>query len=266
MPVAPENIPADSSRTIVFQLMSSFLTQGKYIPLNMLPLSLELELGDADDAFSGGGNSWEISRPRLLADCCLVDQALQNSYAKHLLDGRSLPIYMKGMYSVKTAVPAGSSLFSFPIARGFTRLSAVYCTFFDTGDWITRYYSPMVGKSNTTAFDTLEYNVTLGSERHPSFNVDSIQEAFYRLRQTHMTHAGSDVFSVSPHNYANGSFVIGQSFEKCPGTASHTGVNTRSGSQLTLNFRNLGAATMCHVVLVYDQIVNVSAAGVEVLD
>ena len=35
---------------------------------------------------------------------------------------------------------------------------------------------------------------------------------------------------------------------------------------LTLNFKNLGAAHMIHVVLVYDQVVNLSAAGVEVLD
>ncbi len=54
--------------------------------------------------------------------------------------------------------------------------------------------------------------------------------------------------------------------EKAPGVASHTGVNTRSGSQLTLNFRNLGTATMLHCMLVYDVIINVSAAGVEVLD
>ena len=59
---------------------------------------------------------------------------------------------------------------------------------------------------------------------------------------------------------------MGQSFEKAPGGGAHTGVNTRSGAQLTLNFRNLGATTLVHVVLHYEQIVNVSAAGAEVLD
>ena len=34
---------------------------------------------------------------------------------------------------------------------------------------------------------------------------------------------------------------------------------------LTLNFKNLGSAQMIHAVLVYDQVVNSSAAGVEVL-
>jgi len=54
--------------------------------------------------------------------------------------------------------------------------------------------------------------------------------------------------------------------EKCPGVAGHSGINTRSGSQLSLNFKNLGTAKQIHVVLHYDQVVNCSAAGVEVLD
>ena len=265
-PTSVDDLPADSTRTVLVHLMSSFLSQGKYLPLNMVPLTIELELGDTDDCFSGSGNTWEISRPRLICDACLVDQALQNSYAKHLLDGRSLPIYIKGMYSVKTAIPAATSLFSFPIARGFTRLSAIYCTFYKDGKWANDFHAPLAAQTNIAANDDFEYNITLGSERFPSFNVDSVQEAFYRLRLTQLTHQGTDSFSISPYLYRNSNFVIGQSLEKCPGSASHTGVNTRSGSQLTLNFRNLGQATMMHVVLLYDEIVNVSAAGVEVLD
>ena len=50
------SIPADASRYVLCQLPSSFLNQGKAIPLSMVPLVLELELGDADAAFSGTGN------------------------------------------------------------------------------------------------------------------------------------------------------------------------------------------------------------------
>ena len=79
------------------------------IPLSMLPLTIELELGDANDVFAGAANSWQITRPRLVGDCCQCDASLQNSYAKHLLDGKSLPMYMQGVYSMISAVPAGSS-------------------------------------------------------------------------------------------------------------------------------------------------------------
>ena len=267
-PDAPEAIPAASGRTMVVQLLSSFLTQGKMLPLSMLPLTLEIELADSLECFSGAAAdvTWEITRPRILASVCQIDGTLMNSYAKHLLDGKSLPLYMHGLYSLKGAVPAGS-LFSFPIARGFTRLSSVYCSFWDGSDkWVRRFYHPNLGSPNTVVEDDLEWNLTIGSERWPTFNCDSTQESMYRLRLATAEHTGNDTFAISSKDYRNTKFIIGQSLEKAGGQSSHTGINTRSGSQLSLNFRNLGAATMIHVVLHYEQIVNLSAAGVEVLD
>jgi hypothetical protein len=67
----------------VVHLLSSFLSQGKAIPLNVVPLALELELADTDQAFRGpvGTNSWYITQPRPIGDVLTVDNALQNSYA-----------------------------------------------------------------------------------------------------------------------------------------------------------------------------------------
>ena len=48
-------------------LLSPFLNQGKYIPLNMVPVVVELEVGDADTCFTGSSNSWQLYRPRLIA-------------------------------------------------------------------------------------------------------------------------------------------------------------------------------------------------------
>ena len=101
-PDPSDPIPISSSRTVCVQLLSSFLSQGKLIPLTMLPLTVEIELADQHEAFVGTTeNLWEITRPRLVADVCDLDQALANSYAKHLLDGKSLPMYMHGLYSTK---------------------------------------------------------------------------------------------------------------------------------------------------------------------
>jgi hypothetical protein len=77
-------IPAGSERIVVVHLMSSFLSQGKMIPLSLIPAVLELELGELNDCFSGGANNWEISRPRLVADALTLDQSLQNSYTSHI--------------------------------------------------------------------------------------------------------------------------------------------------------------------------------------
>jgi hypothetical protein len=78
-PGRPDPIPANSARTVVVKLMSSFLSQHKKIPLNMVPLVLELEIGDADSAFEGTGNQWYLSRPRLIGDVLTIDNSLQNS-------------------------------------------------------------------------------------------------------------------------------------------------------------------------------------------
>ena len=174
---------------------------------------------------------------------------------------------MTGLYSVKSAVPTGSSIYSFPIARGFTRLSTVYFTFAaETDKFVNTFRSPMAGKANISENDNLEFYLNVGSDRYPQFSVDSHQECFYRLRLARQISQGTDSISISPHDYRFEKFIGALNLEKAPGASSHSGINTRSGSQLTLNFKNTGIATTVHVVLVYDQVVSISASGCEVLD
>jgi hypothetical protein len=242
--------------------MSPFLNQGKYIPLNFIPVVLELQLGDADAALSGTGLDWHIERPQLLADVMHLDNAVQNSYAKHLLDGKYLPLHYDGLYSMQAAIPNGSSQYSLPIVRGFTRLNKVYITFSTqaTAD-VTTFSSPLGGAANQSSNDTFSWWVTVGSERHPAFDVASQQESLFRLRQMH-----PGPLHIDTAAYSTSRFVTGLSLERVPNSASFTGMNTRSGSQLTLNFRNTGALVTIHVVLVYDQVADLSSAGVVVMD
>jgi len=270
-PGRPDPIPGNSARTVVVKLMSSFLTQGKKIPLNMAPIVLELEIGEADAAFDGTGNDWYISRPRLIGDVLTIDQSLQNSYAKHILDGGQLPYMMHGLYSVRATIPPGSTLFSLPVARGFTRLSTAYITFWDsTGKYANRFNSVVslgAGNPNTTGTDAASWNITIGADRYPDFDVDSVQEAWHRLGVAQLMHVGKDSFSISPYQYRTDKHIAAMSFEKALGEAGHSGVNTRAGSQLTFNIRGLPASiNTIHVVLHFEVAVNISAAGIEVLD
>ena len=236
-PAAGAPIAADSERTVVVHLMSSFLSQGKMIPLSLIPAVLELELGELNDCFSGDANKWEISRPRLVADVVTLDQSLMNSYSSHILSGKSLPIPMTGLYSVTSAIPIGSSQYSFPIVMCFTRLQTIYVTFHDNdaqGKFVTRLYSPLDGEENLSSTDNMEYYFQVGSERFPQFSVDSHQESFYRLRLAQLIHQGSDSFSITPAQYRSDKFIVGQNFERAPGSAAHSGLNTRSGSRLTI--------------------------------
>jgi hypothetical protein len=271
-PGDPDAIPGNKARTVVVKLISSFLTQGKAIPLNMVPVVLELELGEASATFVGAEPSFYITQPRLVADVITLDNALQNSYASHILQGKQLPFMMHGLYSIRATIPPGSTLYSLPIARGFTRLSTCYFTFFDSaGSWTTHFAAPVAFSAedydNTTDNDQFSWNITVGADRYPEFDCSSLQESWYRLSVAQLMHTGSKTFSISPWQYRTNRFIGAMNFEKALGEAGHTGVNTRSGSQLTLNFRGLPASiNSIHVVLHYEAAVNVSAAGIEVLD
>jgi len=194
-----------------------------------------------------------------------LDTALQNSYSSHILSGKSLPFPCDGLYSLKAAITS-TNIFSFPLTRGFTRLKTVYVTFWDgTGKWITNFYHPRNAGVNTANLDNMEWTETLGADRYPVFACESAQESFYRLRLCEQAH-GSSGPSFTPHQYySGGKFVIGQNLELAPGSA-HTGLNTRSGSQMTLQFKNITGAVTIHVVLKYEVVVNVSAAGTQLLD
>ncbi len=140
-------------------------------------------------------------------------------------------------------------------------------SFWDGVDnYVNNFFSTLAGKTNTADNDDFEFYLNVGSDRYPQFSVDSHQECFYRLRLARQLTQGADAMSIAPHAYRANKFVTALNLEKAPGASSHSGVNTRSGSQLTLNLRNTGAATTCHVILVYDKIIDVSAAGCSVLD
>ena len=120
--------------------------------------------------------------------------------------------------------------------------------------------------ANVEANDELSWNIQCGSDRYPQFDCDSVGESFHRLRMAQLIHQGSDSFSISSGQYRTNKAIFAMNLEKCPGVAGHSGINTRSGSQLSLKFRNLGTAKQIHVVLHFDQVVSCSASGVEVLD
>jgi hypothetical protein len=141
----------------------------------------------------------------------------------------------------------------------------------DNHKYINRFISTLsigaASNDNTTDADQCAWNITVGAVRYPEFDVSSLQESWYRLSLAQLMHVGKDSFSISPYQYRHDKFIGAMNFEKALGQAGHSGVNTRSGSQLTLNFRGLPSyIDTIHVVLHYEVAVNVSAAGIEVLD
>ena len=144
-PAKPDRIPSYYSRIVCVHLMSGLLACGKMLPLAYMPLTLELEIGDADDAFEGINNQWSISRPKLCCDVLQLDGALNNSYISHLLASKTLPILFQGIHSIRSAFPVGSSQFTLAVARGFSRLRGMFISMYLDG----------TGTKFTNTFDSL---------------------------------------------------------------------------------------------------------------
>jgi hypothetical protein len=268
-PATPDSIGPDSSRIVCVHLLSGLFSAGKMLPLAYLPITLELELSDADDAFEGVGNLWSISRPKLCCDVLQLDSSLNNSYSQHLLKGSNLPILFQGMHSIRSAIPAGSTQYTLAVARSFSRLRGIYISLYHDGagtKYSNTFYSPMLALANVDVNDNFEFHVTIGSQRFPDFSVDSAQECFMRLRNAKLMHQGNDSVSITPAGYRNNKFITALSFEKAASATSHSGINTRSGSQLTLHLRNTNAATTAHIVLLYDAVADISLSGTVTLD
>ena len=82
-------IPAGGSRKVLMQLPFGCLNQQRWLPLHLIAggLILEMELGDAADAFNEAGAAFQLEGVSLHATCHEVDNALANSYAQHVLKG-----------------------------------------------------------------------------------------------------------------------------------------------------------------------------------
>ena len=88
---------ANRSRTVSFKPLMGLFNQPKYLPLMWGGIVMEFEfvtnstecIGD----WGGGGSStqWEINDVKAICDVVILDSALQNSYAEHVLSGKALP-------------------------------------------------------------------------------------------------------------------------------------------------------------------------------
>ena len=138
-PALLTGIPPTQSQTVLFKPLSGLLNQPKYLPLRYMPLTLEFELVQnpidpiADptllgDPFDGNNTSilWQIQSVQVKADMCTLDNALDNSYAQHLLSGKSLPINYDTWVSQFQTIASTAPIVN--ITRALTRLKSVFVT------------------------------------------------------------------------------------------------------------------------------------------
>ena len=119
-----ETLAHGQKKVMGMKLLSGLMNQNKMLPIKYAPITVELEIvnnfADAQD----GADSWTISDVQLKCDVVTLDNALDNSYAAHLLAGKSLPINYSTYISQSQVTT--QSTFSINIARAATRLKSIF--------------------------------------------------------------------------------------------------------------------------------------------
>jgi len=296
-------VPAGESRTVSFKPLSGLLNSGKLLPLQYCPITIELEVVSSvydpiisvndpglgitvSGAFINTSVSWQIENPQVKADICVLDNALNNEYAALLLSGKSLPInycsYVCQLQSVSGQTP------SINITRGFSRLKSVFVTLDQTNGYATYdknnthtqvwkkiwndFMHPMTfsGGFFDSNFEIQSAQMQLGSKMYPEYPMASIAECFYQLRKTMgVENSNFHSLDITPYEYRNHKFVLAFDTEKNLGS-SFTGVNTKSGSLLTVKLKSTAPSAdmpdTMYVTMHYDGILQISDAGISVFD
>ena len=166
------------------------------------PITLEFEIvASATDAIvstsatvfttANTSTSWQIQDVRIISDVVTLDNGLQNSYAEHILSGKSLPINYSTYVSILQTVAMPNITAS--ITRAVSRLKSVFISFdkerptvdaakpitFVSKDW-NIFAHPMDGAYDSSK--ELEYQLQIGPKMFPEYPCRSLAQAFYELK------------------------------------------------------------------------------------
>ena len=296
-------------QTVLFKPLAGLLMQPKYIPLRYCPLTLELELVNdvqeplfnklktsvegpySDSPYTPGETSleWRIEEVMVKCDVCTLDNALDNSYAEHLLSGKSLPInYNTFVSQIQSTLSgtAGQKTVRLNITRAISRLKSVFVTLYRPTieafqnvktagrNKFNTFYSPAFNSDRPgapDASDEFEFQIQVGSKLFPEYPIRSHSEAYYQLRKT--TGTNDDKFftnGIGWKSYRSAKFILAIDTEKVL-EAGFTGINTRAGDILNLRFdHNSGDprayAHEMQVVLHSDNIMEIRDSGITIFD
>lgn len=293
-------IPPQKSKIVNFKPLLGLFNQGKFLPLKYVPITLEFELCDVNDAIitpqtydvatgyngiyttTNTTNSWQIQNCCIKCDICTIDNALNNSYNDHLLSGKALPIEYSTFISQQSSVVGKN--FAVQVIRAVSKLQRAFITFYLEPTVAQPFRKPSITfhhpMSESTA--TYKYNpdkeiqmyLQLGSKLYPEYPVQSVAECFYRLKEAlNLPEYHQHSISIKFKNYVDNKFIFAISFEKVP-DAEWTGTNTKAGQILMINCKamneaginNNNIATVMYTLLEAQQILEIRDVGCTVFD
>ncbi len=282
---ADETLAQGKSRRIGMKLCSGLLNQTKMLPIRYCPLELELELVNAVDDCQTGSTGWNISDIQIKCDLCTLDNALENSYAKHLFEGKALPIN----YSTYISQSQTTSNFDFTInvARAVTRLKSVFLSMVGANTnsaqtnnlkEFNNFWHPMCTESTSGGYNSqkeIELHVQIGSKLFPEYPIRSASESFSQLRKTMGIHQSPfHSLDINGLQYRSYKFIASIDTEKVL-EAGFTGLNTRAGDLMTVKVKPIDSSSSgmgslqpvkFFTVLHSDNIMEIRESGITVFD
>ena len=132
---------------------------------------------------------------------------------------------------------------------------------------VNDFYRPCTPNGQLTLANEHSFQVQVGATLVPEYPVNSLAESYSQLKKT----VGRS-FKMHSSWYRSRKYIIGLDLEKISG-AGFTGLSTKAGDLLTINFRDcdaLGAAdsipSRVFCALNYDCVLNVQDSGIQLLD
>lgn len=275
-----ETLGTNKKKKMGMKLLSGLLNQNKMLPIRYAPLEIELELVNQVSDAQQGSTSWTINDVQLKCDVVTLDNALDNSYAQHLLAGKALPINYSTYISQSQVTTA--STFAINIARAATRLKSIFLTMVgsshtDHGTNIkemNNFWHPMsTAKGVYDAGKEVEIQVQIGSKLFPEYPLRSSSETFSQLRKTMGIHQSPfHSLDITAPRYRDYKFIAAIDTEKVL-EAGFTGLNTRAGDLMTIKVQPVDSGgmgdikpTKFYTILHTDNIMEVRDTGVTIFD
>jgi hypothetical protein len=293
------------SRTVLFKPLAGIFNQTKYLPLRYCQIQIELELVNdifdpivytslttgtppSDIGPSNCSKLWQIQQVQAKCYLCTLDNSLENEYAKHLLEGKALPIQYD-TYVQQFQTLAGKD-FSTNISRSFTRLKSVFVSMngalpgcvdrtveasplysYTVKGWNT-FYNPIAHDPiHRSAANDVEFQLQIGSKLYPEYPIRSQEEAFYQTMKTMgLSSTSWHAVDINVEEWSSCKFLYGIDTEKVT-EVGFTGLNTKAGDLILIKLKQAGVPTanLCtgmYVLLHADQILNIRDTGCEVFD
>ena len=130
----PETIANRTSKKILHKPLAGICSQKVFLPLWAISSSgqgLSLEFQIIQDAaapldITGGASSlWQLSNVRVYGNVLHCSEELQNTYARHLLNGKNLIIPMRSYTSLSFSQPSGGANATLMIPRTLSRVNGI---------------------------------------------------------------------------------------------------------------------------------------------